>query len=444
MCFRLALLAVCSAALAQTQATLPNEEEWKQLHREAVEIRGLEFLHPVPIVTMPYSLHRARASQIARLMTPQGRDVAYKKLGLYPSSLDEVKTIEELQLVSWPALYSYQTHEVVYLGRGPHKERNLRLMAIEMLLSLLGSREELHVGCHELVHALQAQHFEGVWASAEGKDSDHGLALRSLFEGDANLAQYEYVARLGRRTAEDLFAPQGDLPFDSSAWYGFPALDAAPRVLREGYMFSYTCGTGFARAVRQRGGWEAVNHVYADPPQSTEQILHPEKYLDQRDDPVEIVLPDLTQLLPGWQRVYEDGLGEHNLRVLMRTLHPDFSELVHGAACAGWGGDRFVVLQQEREAEPILVWAIAWDSEADALEFFEQYRWTLCARYNQDGAWGDLEEGRLFVGLTEWQGVVVMKRTGKDLLIVEGLPAENEPLVDSIDAGVRKESPGRK
>ena len=40
-------------------------------------------------------------------------------------------------------------------------------------------------------------------------------------------------------------------------------------------------------SLRAQNGFESVNKALAYPPQSTEQILHPEKYLDSpRDEPI--------------------------------------------------------------------------------------------------------------------------------------------------------------
>jgi len=88
----------------------------------------------------------------------------------------------------------------------------------------------------------------------------------------------------------------------------------------------------------QAGGWAAVNRAYRDPPTSTEQILHPDRYLVRRDRPQKVTVPDVSgRLGAGWGRGTEIGFGELDVRLLLHTKLPQSTA---EAAAAGWDGGR--------------------------------------------------------------------------------------------------------
>ena len=89
-----------------------------------------------------------------------------------------------------------------------------------------------------------------------------------------------------------------------------------PPVLRESLLFPYTGGLNFVQTL-QAGGWEAVNDAFANPPASTEQILHPEKYVGRRGSRSTSTLPDdlAARMGDGWKVGLEDTFGEFQLGV---------------------------------------------------------------------------------------------------------------------------------
>src|SRR5439155_16288511 len=104
--------------------------------------------------------------------------------------------------------------------------------------------------------------------------------------------------------------------------------------------FPYTDGMGFVSLLYGQGGWPAVAQAFANPPRSTEQVLHPVKYV-AGDEPVQVRLPNLSAALGGgWRALAEDTLGELYMRIyLEHYLNIDQA----GAAAMGWGGDRYQV-----------------------------------------------------------------------------------------------------
>ncbi|HEY77422.1 MAG TPA: hypothetical protein G4O00_14790 [Thermoflexia bacterium] len=277
------------------------------------------------------------------------------------------------------------------------------------------------VFAHELDHALQDQYFdlEGMgmssvdWATLA--PADRSLALRALVEGDAMVLQERYIEQV--LTDADRLALQQELERAPHV-----RLDAAPKAVREMFLFPYTYGESFATALYEREGWAAINGAYAAPPTSTEQILHPDRYL-AGDAPIPVPIPDLQPGLGDeWTLVHEGTLGEFWLRLYLENrLEP--TRVV--TATEGWGGDYGVVYFNRTSGETVLALRSVWDTMEDADEFYRtavaygEARFGRAAdeQYNGWDCW-DGESAALCV--TWQQGYVSLVR-GPNLLIVEAL-----------------------
>jgi hypothetical protein len=130
------------------------------------------------------------------------------------------------------------------------------------------------------------------------------------------------------------------------------------------------------------GGWRAVDAFYASMPESTEQILHKDKY-SSGEAPVEVTMPKslATDLGSGWSVLLEDTFGELQMGIWLREGGVEKSAA--DAAAAGWGGDRLAVING-----PDGAWAVAmqtaWDTPADA-EAFEAAATTALERAGGPG-----------------------------------------------------------
>jgi hypothetical protein len=217
---------------------------------------------------------------------------------------------------------------------------------------------------HEFTHALQDQNFDlSSLDLAEVGEADRGIARLALVEGDATLAMtYWQLANLSQMELLRMIGESLNPELSAS-------LDAMPAVLRESLLFPYTGGLAFVQALQATGGWDAVNDAYKNPPASTEQVLHPEKYV-AGEEPAVVTLPaDLaTKMGDGWKVGLEDTLGEFQLKVWLDQAAKVEGGPSAASAAAGWGGDRVVLLDG-----PDGSWAIAldtaWDTPEDASEF---------------------------------------------------------------------------
>jgi hypothetical protein len=223
---------------------------------------------------------------------------------------------------------------------------------------------------HEVDHAIGDQH----WDLQAMKDAipllegDRQSALQALIEGDATLLMTLWSAK---HAASDM------LGMDESALPGGQSLDGLPQIIQRQLLFPYLDGLTFVMSAWGPRGWAGVDALWDAPPVSTEQILHPEKYPDEQ--PIEVVLPDVAALLgDGWTETGETVMGELGIQVLAAdgaewdpmSFTLGGQTMPNAEVAAGWGGDRLVTVDGP-EGAWALVWQTAWDTEDDAIEFFD-------------------------------------------------------------------------
>jgi hypothetical protein len=272
------------------------------------------------------------------------------------------------------------------------------------------------VMAHELTHALQDQHFNlkrfDKWPKG---DSDAELAAHALIEGDATLAMTLYLAKHPMialafiRTSQETSSVQ---------------FQQAPRALQLSLLFPYTQGSQWAEKVYRRGGWELVSQAFTKLPQSTEQILHAEKYFSY-EPPVKLALPNLKPALgPRWKKIDTDVNGEWGYYLVLDEYLKSSSE--SRDAAAGWGGDRFAIYEGPRPADVFLAQITAWDTPADAKEFYEAYLKRSQKRF--EGASTTIASGSVNGDArNDWKGPAgrgAMELRGSRVVIIEGVPAK--------------------
>lgn len=327
-------------------------------------------------------------------------EVALKKLGLVPADFE-----------FRPFIIGLLTEQVA----GYYDPRQQEFFLADWI-DLDGQKP---VMSHELTHALQDQHFNlrrfENWPKG---DSDAELAAHALVEGDASLVMAHYVARNPAR----IIALMKSMGSSQSAT---EQIDRAPRALRESLLFPYEQGMKWAQAVYKRDGWPLVSKAYKELPQSTEQVLHAEKYF-AREAPVKVVLPDITGALgPGWKRLDYDVNGEWSYYLILDEFLKSPQE--SRKAAAGWGGDRYSVYEEPKSGRACLVQLSVWDTMQDATEFFDAYVKRTERRYKNATSIASPYTG----GSTRWyegqtwrtdEGLVFIIRNAEKIIVVEGLP----------------------
>ncbi|AUX48240.1 hypothetical protein SOCE26_097720 [Sorangium cellulosum] len=227
------------------------------------------------------------------------------------------------------------------------------------------SEDEAHETlAHELVHALQDQSFSlGTLLEFKAGDSDRLAAVHALVEGDAMSAMFDVLVGSAFQVDESMLRK---LVAMSTA---LSSVGDTPIVLQESLGAPYTDGFAFVQALRRTGGWPAVDAVWHALPDTTEQLLHPEK-LAAREPALAVAVPTAAALGPGFRVVFDDVMGEQALRIAFAAYA--HREAAIGAA-AGWGGDRFVVVRRDdpedkSRRELALAWRLRFDSAGDAAE----------------------------------------------------------------------------
>ena len=304
-----------------------------------------------------------------------------------PVTIDEAQLLENLEV----EIDAQQTPEEMALsedlldtlGLIPEgssiKELTLDLLAGQVAGYYSPERDELFVVsrtgetvgpveratyAHEFTHQLQDQTYDlGSLDTTDLDQSDRALAQLALIEGDATWVQLEWLQ--ANLTPEEL----GELIAASLDPEALAALNNAPAYLRETSLFPYQDGlTLVQRLIAEGGGgYEAVNAAFDDPPDSTEQVLHPDKYV-QREAPIEVRIPSgiAGQVGEDWSETARDTLGELILRIWLT----EYGVSAEGArrASEGWGGDRLVLLRADDGSLAIGL-KTTWDTADDALEF---------------------------------------------------------------------------
>jgi hypothetical protein len=223
---------------------------------------------------------------------------------------------------------------------------------------------------HEIVHALQDQHFDlEKLMDLSSTEGDALLARQALVEGDGMVSMFEL--QLARQDIPPPWGMDDAVAMMMKTMEGSDAassLGRAPLVVRDLLLFPYSRGLRFVASMRATRPWKKVDDIFKKPPASTEQILHPELYLAGEEP---IAIKEATPaVLQSWTRVHETVWGEAGWSVLLRQHGVD-SDRARDAA-AGWGGDRVVVYGRGGAArDAVGVGRTTWDADIDAMEFAE-------------------------------------------------------------------------
>jgi hypothetical protein len=374
--------------------------------KETSDLRELPILRPVKSGAQSRpEIERMIIKNLDEETTPaemHATEVALKKFGLVPSDFQYRPFVIKLLSEQVAGYYDPKAQQF-YLADWIELEGQKPVMA------------------HELTHALQDQHFNlrrfENWPKG---DSDAELAAHALIEGDATLAMTLYMAK-NPLVALAFIRSLGAEGMSSEQF------KQAPRALRESLVFPYEQGYEWATQLYKSGGWPLISKAFKKLPQSSEQILHADKYLAY-EPPIKVALPDLKNVLgPGWKRIDYDVNGEWSYYLILDQFLNAPAESKRAAA--GWAGDRYEVFEGNKPGDVCIAQLAAWDTENDAKEFFDAYAKRTWRRYSD----ARVSKINSFAGQGErhaWQtseGGVMLELRGSRVLILEGIPAGVDP-----------------
>lgn len=431
--------AICIAAAAAAQVggdgaeaiSMPNPPVLAaRIQKEVAEIRGLEFKKPIGVDHQSMEdFEKYLDAELSRQMPEQrtryfGRIV--QKLGLFrgPVIEDMMGMVKEVMKSQAAAYYDPATEKFY------------------VIMSGMGELELGSIYAHELYHGLQDQYFdldEYLLDQAGGAlNDDELLARQAVVEGEATYLMNLWTMKsmMGSLPDRRMLAPivrmqsQMDLEtmkqmIKSMAATGLisdemqsamDAIDEIPAFMMESLFGVYLKGMAFVFEVH-REGWSKVEELYSDPPVSSEQILHPEKWFEH-EAPLRYEWPDFDaeDLFEGYELIDSNTIGELQWRLI-------FSEFEMGRraneTAAGWGGDSYAIVRSIQDDTLSLLLVTHWDTPEDATEFADAYRELLEIKYadEQEPTFVVLEGNDVFIAegepaLTESSLLEFMKRAG--------------------------------
>jgi hypothetical protein len=281
--------------------------------------------------------------------------------------------------------------------------------------------EQRSVMSHELTHALEDQSFHiESWIKAARPNDDAELARQSVSEGSALAAMVDYTLRDQKIGVREL--PDVSLLIRSGAIEEMdkdPNLAKAPRIIRDELLFPYLAGTTFSQDfLKAHNGWGDIALIFQNPPDSTQQIIHPDLYLSGVK-PVPVTLPEWKGLVPAdWKLLEENVMGEFGFgEVLKQFLGQERADTISSS----WAGDRYAVFEDAKTKNTPLVFRLALDNADDAARVFGQYSEALEQKYNSGKEL--LRRPNFFQFQTDTGGVY-LRCVAAQCLVVEGASRE--------------------
>ncbi len=372
-----------------------------ELAQTAAQIRGLPFKWQVTMSDQPSATSAPGADEYGTQGVAQISRV-YKRIGLLSESVDLGKSLMEFSKLRHSAFYEAERRAII-----------LAPEAVRMGQALAGAATpdaSALTAVIALTHALQEQHFQWQERVRGLTLEDRKLAFRAVAEGDAMRVALSFLkANQSPATWADQVQAIGRLMVELAR-----AGSSLPVMLREKLIFPYREGSQFVQWAYAAKGWEGVNGLFADPPVSSAQILHPEKYYLRREAPLQITPFGLFRQAKE-ESVIEQTLGEYLVQVLLASSH---SRQEAALIASGWTGDYLSAYPDGTHL--ITIWLSAWNDEVGAQKFYRALQTVFEGRHRlrfevpprpSDGLKADLGAGRS----------AVLQAKGSLVLLLDGV-----------------------
>jgi len=381
--------------------------EANRIAREITRISGMELKHEVPcdFITKDQinNFLKKRVKEVASPEEIRAEELTLKKFGLVPQDFDLAQNTVDLLTEQAAAFYDYNKKKLFITETTP-------------------SETQEPVLAHELSHALADQNFNLAKFVKQGRKNDDGATARlAVMEGQATWLMSEYLARKTGQSLKDSPALVAMMSSMSESGAGqYPIFDSAPLYLRTTLVFPYTKGMLFQNAVFQRDGQASFGEVFRKPPVSTQQIIHPEKYFADVK-PTEPDLPD-PHLPRGYKGLVGGTLGELEHSILLEQYA---GKEAATKIAPHWRGSAFELRENKKAGHVVLLYAVEWDSEESARQYFAAYREGLAKKWQHMKV--DSETPDRVTGTGD-DGAFDLQRKGAIVTSVEGM--ENKPASD--------------
>ncbi len=339
---------------------LPTREEVQQTLGELSVITGFPIKHPVAFESITREqINRYLQDRIKEVTKPselRAEELTLKKFGFVPQNFDLRKNTIDLLTEQAAAFYDFHRKKLFISDWAQTSMRDVALI-------------------HELAHALADQSFSlEKFTKKVEQDSEKSLARQAVVEGQAMWLTDAVIARRDGRSKARLEDDNNEAEPSGK----FPVFDTAPLYIRENLIFPYSAGERFQDAVYEKHQQAALSDVFRDPPVSSQQVMHPDKYFSHKAP----VLPGLPKDPKGFKRFAEGVLGELDHSVLLRqyTTPDDAQDIAPQLS-----GSQYRLLERKKDKRVALVYASLWSDQLAAQRFFHLYRRIL------EGKWKKLQ-----------------------------------------------------
>lgn len=408
MLCRLVLLAfLVSTAQAQSQPALFQQID--PILQGLSKITGWKVERQVPAEMLSRAKFRHTMEAHMKDTNPKevrAQEQTLKMFGMVPPDFNLVGEEVDLMSEQAAAFYDYRKKRLFVLDNTPS-----------------GQEQQLALA-HELAHALADQHHPlGKYMSTGSPDDDAATARQAVMEGQATWLSWAYLSLRSGGKGEVPPALLTELAGAAGATGAdYPVLSSAPLYIRESLVFPYNQGTLFEDAVYRKLGRAGFDGVFAHPPLSTQEIIHPEDYFEAKG-PSMPPPPDLAPLVgkqaAGQFHVLTEGaLGEFDFSALLRQYTSESEGAAAAAASAHLRGASFRLYEHKKEKYPVLAFVAEWDSPEAARTFLELYRRVL------KGKWKKLEiagESESVISGSGDSGRFEVRVSGSTVQSIEGL-----------------------
>ena len=359
--------ALASCAYSLISGGKVNESHAAKIEAGIQQIRQLSFRQHVPVVLKtPNQVEQMVLDDLHRDYSDAQLDADGKAgamLGLYPPGMD--LKAETAKLLKSQIAGFYDPHEkemVLVEGATP-------VPIADRMLEFVVQRDLINdmLLAHELTHALQDQNFAlQDQLDARKNNSDEEMGLKAVAEGDATIAGFAYIAgRMDNSVADTLTSSMKNLPETFAA-----QSQDTPEGLGYPLIFQYSEGVRFVNEAYKRGGWKAVDALYAKPPQSTQQIIDPSLYFDHPLPPTKVEIAGYQPIVKDWSKADEDTFGELSIQIILQLGYGKDAPEV--AVAKKWAGDRMVILAHGTDIG--VIWIVVFRDDDSAARFCDSYR----------------------------------------------------------------------
>jgi len=245
---------------------------------------------------------------------------------------------------------------------GVYNEKNGELLVLEED----GNTDSMNnsVIVHELRHAIQDQHLDLHKLLSERPPSDFDdrrLSLLAALEGDATFIMLQ-VSDFDSELLQSDYASDSLLSYSPTGNYA--QLSSAPEIIKQQFIMPYLEGVKFIDAIFQKKKWDGISLVMRELPLSSEQILHPEKYL-AKEKPLAVTIDSRPA---GFTLVHAGVIGEFYLNILLKASGRYIDQ------AEGWGGDQFEIFSNAASGKTCLLWESVWDKEDYCNSFYQEFK----------------------------------------------------------------------